>query len=75
MDHHDPVEVKKLNARERQRKRRDKLKENSEKLEEIRKKDATPQQKNWDAKRLTMTEREKRKHQGVERLRQSDQEE
>ena len=35
MDHPDPVEVKKLKARERQRKRREKLKENSEKLEEI----------------------------------------
>ena len=69
MDHPDPVEAKKLKARECQRKRREKLKENSEKLEEIRKKDATQQQKNWDAKRLTMKEREKGKHQGVERLR------
>ena len=70
MDHPDPVEVKRLNARERQRKRREKLKDNSEKLEEIRKKDATQQRKNRDAKRLTITEREKRKHQGVEKLRQ-----
>ena len=31
--------------------------------------DATEQRKNRDAKRLTMTESEKRKHQGVERLR------
>ena len=68
MDHPDPVEVKKLKARERQRKRREKLKENSEKLEEIQKKDATQQRKNRNAKRLTMTEREKRKHQGVEKL-------
>ena len=70
MDHPDPVEVKKLKARERQRKWREKLKENSEKLEEIRKKDATQQRKNRDAKRLTMTETEKRKHEGVEKLRQ-----
>ena len=56
MDHPDPVEVKKLKARERQRKQREKLKGNSEKLEEIRKKDATQQQNNQDAKRLTMTE-------------------
>ena len=70
MDHPDTAEAKKLKARERQRKRREKLKGNSEKLEEIRKKDATQQQNNRDAKRLTMTEGEKRKHQGVERLRQ-----
>ena len=56
MDHPDPVEVKKLKARECQRKRREKLKENSEKLEEMQKKDATQQQKNWDAKWLTTTE-------------------
>ena len=69
MDHPDPVEVKKLKARERQRKRREKLKENSEKLEEILK-DATQQRNNRDAKRLTMTEWEKRIHQGFEKLRQ-----
>ena len=65
MDHPDPAEVKKLKARERQRKRREKLKENSEK---IQKKDTTQQRKNRDAKRLTMTEREKRKHQGVDKI-------
>ena len=70
MDHPDPVEVKKLKARENQRKWREKLKENSKKLEEILKKDTTQHQKNQDAKRLTMTKREKRKHQGVEKLRQ-----
>ena len=66
MDHPNPVEAKKLKARERQKKRREKLKENSENFL----KDATQQQKNWDAKQLTMTEREKRKHQEVEKLRQ-----
>ena len=70
MDHPDPAEVKKLKARERQRKWTEKLNENSQKLEEIRKKDATQHRKNWDAKWLTMMEREKRQHRRVERLRQ-----
>ena len=52
MDHPDPVEVKKLKARECQRKRR----EINREFRNIWKKDATQQQKNWDAKRLTTTE-------------------